>query len=131
MGKTGAITPVAFLTPVDIADTTVSRASLHNAEEIERLDLRVGDMVVVEKAGKIIPKVVRAEKHLRERELPVFQFPTRCPQCDGELVKDEGGVYIRCINPTCPAQLRQRLVYYASRPAWISMVWVKRSSISC
>ncbi len=115
VGKTGAITPVAFLTPVDIAETTVSRASLHNAEEIERLDLRVGDMVVVEKAGKIIPKVVRAEKHLRESELPVFQFPTRCPQCDGELVKDEGGVYIRCINPACPAQLRQRLVYYASR----------------
>ncbi len=115
VGKTGAITPVAFLTPVDIAETTVSRASLHNAEEIERLDLRVGDWVVVEKAGKIIPKVVRAEKHLRQTELPVFHFPTQCPQCQSDLVKDDGGVYIRCINPSCPAQLRQRLIYFASR----------------
>jgi len=115
VGKTGTITPVAYLTPVNIADTTVSRASLHNAEEIERLDVRVGDFVVVEKAGKIIPKVVRVEKHLRETDLPVFHFPTHCPVCDGDLVKDEGGVYIRCINPSCPAQLRQRLVYFASR----------------
>jgi len=115
VGKTGTITPVAHLSPINIADTTVSRASLHNAEEIERLDVRVGDYVVVEKAGKIIPKIVRVEKHRRETDLPVFAFPTHCPVCDGGLVKDEGGVYIRCINPSCPAQLRQRLVYYASR----------------
>lgn len=115
VGKTGTITPVAYLTPINIADTTVSRASLHNAEEIERLDVRVGDYVVVEKAGKIIPKVVRVEKHRRETELPVFIFPTHCPVCDGDLVKDDGGVYIRCINPACPAQLRQRLIYFASR----------------
>lgn len=115
VGKTGAITPVAHLTPVDIADTTVSRASLHNADEIERLDVRVGDTVVVEKAGKIIPKIVRVEKHERQGDLPKWEFPTRCPECDAELVRDEGGVYIRCLNPGCPAQLRQRLIYFGSR----------------
>ena len=116
VGKTGAITPVAHLTPVDIADTTVSRASLHNADEIERLDVREGDVVVVEKAGKIIPKVVRVEKHERKEELPKWTFPTQCPECDTELVRDEGGVYIRCPSPVCPAQLRQRLIYFGSRP---------------
>ncbi len=116
VGKTGAITPVAHLTPVEIADTTVSRASLHNADEIERLDVREGDVVVVEKAGKIIPKVVRVEKHERKGDLPIWRFPTQCPECRTELVRDEGGVYIRCPNPACPAQLRQRLIYFGSRP---------------
>lgn len=115
VGKTGTITPVAYLQPVEIADTTVSRASLHNADEIERLDVRIGDWVMVEKAGKIIPKVMRVEKHRRESELPKFVFPTHCPQCGSKLARDEGGVYIRCTNPACPAQLRQRLQYYASR----------------
>ncbi len=115
VGKTGTITPVAHLSPINIADTTVSRASLHNADEIERLDARVGDIVVVEKAGKIIPKVVRVEKHLRKHVLPQFQFPTHCPECDTELVRDDGGVYIRCPNPSCGAQLRQRLIYFGSR----------------
>jgi DNA ligase (NAD+) len=115
VGKTGTITPVANLTPVDIADTTVSRASLHNADEIERLDVREGDTVVVEKAGKIIPKVVRVEKHHRKGDPPKWSFPTTCPQCDTDLVRDEGGVYIRCPNPSCPAQLRQRLIYFGSR----------------
>ncbi|MCD0460020.1 NAD-dependent DNA ligase LigA [Roseiconus lacunae] len=116
VGKTGTITPVAHLKPVDIADTTVSRASLHNADEIERLDVRIGDVVVVEKAGKIIPKVVRVEKHERTKELTAFRFPERCPQCETKLVRDEGGVYIRCPNPRCPAQIKQRLVYFGSRP---------------
>ncbi|TWU07545.1 NAD-dependent DNA ligase LigA [Stieleria varia] len=116
VGKTGTVTPVAHLTPVDIAETTVSRASLHNADEIQRLDVRVGDVVVVEKAGKIIPKVVRVEKHLRKTELEPFRFPTHCPECDTPLSRDEGGVYIRCSNPSCPAQLRQRLIYFGSRP---------------
>ncbi|QDT04653.1 DNA ligase [Rubripirellula lacrimiformis] len=115
VGKTGTITPVAHLTPVDIADTTVSRASLHNADEIERLDVREGDTVIVEKAGKIIPKVVRVEKHMRQGELTKWTFPTKCPECSSELVRDEGGVYIRCPNPQCPAQLRQRLIYFGSR----------------
>jgi DNA ligase (NAD+) len=118
VGKTGAITPVANLEPVELAGTTVSRASLHNAEEIARKDIRIGDVVVVEKAGKIIPHIVRAEKQERGNPPPsVYQFPTKCPQCDTVLVKDEGGVYIRCPNFECPAQLKERLRYFASRDA--------------
>lgn len=117
VGKTGAITPVAELEPVQLAGTTVSRASLHNAEEIERKDVRVGDWVVVEKAGKIIPHVVRVELHRRSQGIEPYPFPVRCPECDADLVKDEGGVYIRCPSPECPAKLRQKLRYFASRPA--------------
>ena len=117
VGKTGAITPVADLEPVELAGTTVSRASLHNADEIGRKDVRIGDRVVVEKAGKIIPHIVRVEKHERKGSLPEFAFPTDCPECSTKLVKDEGGVYIRCPNPSCPAQVQQRLQYFASRNA--------------
>lgn len=115
IGKTGTITPVAELEPVELAGTTVSRCSLHNVDEIERKDIRVGDWVVVEKAGKIIPHIVRVEKHRREGELPVFEFPKRCPECQTELVRDAGGVYIRCPSPSCAAQWRQRLRYFATR----------------
>lgn len=117
VGKTGAITPVANLEPVELAGTIVSRASLHNADEIRRKDVREGDMVVVEKAGKIIPHIVRVEKHLREKRLPEFNFPDQCPECRTRLVKDEGGVYIRCPNTECPAQVKERIRYYASRNA--------------
>ncbi|MHC2070019.1 NAD-dependent DNA ligase LigA [Bremerella sp. T1] len=118
VGKTGAITPVAILEPVELAETTVSRASLHNAEEIERKDVRIGDVVVVEKAGKIIPHIVRTEKHEREEDLPPFPFPTHCPSCGTAVVKDEGGVYIRCPNwQGCPAQIKERIRYYATRNA--------------
>ncbi len=116
VGKTGAVTPVAHLEPVNIADTTVSRASLHNADEVARLDIRIGDQVVVEKAGKIIPKVVRVEKHARVGDLPSWEFPESCPECEAKLVRDDGGVYIRCPNPSCPAQLKQRILYFGSRP---------------
>ena len=117
VGKTGAITPVAELEPVELAGTTVSRASLHNADEIQRKDIREGDIVVVEKAGKIIPRVVRVEQHRRKQGLSKFEFPSVCPQCETELLRDQGGVYIRCPNYECPAQLRERLCYYASRTA--------------
>ena len=117
IGKTGAITPVADLQPVDLAQTVVSRASLHNADEIVRKDVRVGDVVVVEKAGKIIPHIVRVEKHERKEDLPPFAFPTACPACDTPLVKDEGGVYIRCPNAQCPAQVKERIRYFATRNA--------------
>jgi DNA ligase (NAD+) len=117
VGKTGTITPVADLEPIELAGTVVRRASLHNADEIERKDVRIGDVVVVEKAGKVIPHVVRVEKHERRGELKQFKFPARCPECDTKLVKDEGGVYIRCPNPQCPAQLRERIRYYATRNA--------------
>ncbi len=117
VGKTGAITPVAELEPVELAGTTVSRSSLHNADEIKRKDIRIGDVVVVEKAGKIIPRVVRVEKHERKTDLPEFPFPTHCPECETAVVKDEGGVYIRCPNYQCPAQLRERVRFYATRNA--------------
>ncbi|MFN3151167.1 NAD-dependent DNA ligase LigA [Bremerella sp.] len=118
VGKTGAITPVAILEPVELAETTVSRASLHNAEEIERKDVRIGDVVVVEKAGKIIPHIVRTEKHERKEALPPFPFPTECPSCGTPVVKDEGGVYIRCPNwQGCAAQIKERIRYFATRNA--------------
>ncbi|HEY1785001.1 MAG TPA: NAD-dependent DNA ligase LigA [Pirellulales bacterium] len=117
VGKTGTITPVADLEPVQLAGTTVRRASLHNADEIARKDVRVGDVVVVEKAGKVIPHIVRVEKHERKTEPPVFAFPTHCPECDTPLIKDEGGVYIRCPNPSCPAQVKERVRYFATRNA--------------
>ncbi len=115
IGKTGVITPLAELEPVELAGTTVSRCSLHNAEEILRKDIRVGDWVIVEKAGKIIPHIVRVQRHRRETELPEYEFPTVCPECGSPLVKDQGGVYIRCASRNCPAQWRQRLRYFATR----------------
>jgi DNA ligase (NAD+) len=115
VGKTGTITPVAELEPVQLAGTTVSRASLHNQDEIQRKDVRIGDWVVVEKAGKIIPHIVRVEKHRREGDPPVWVFPKTCPECDSPLHRDATGVYIRCTSKNCPAQWRQRLRYFASR----------------
>jgi len=132
VGKTGIIAPVAILEPVEIAGTTVSRASLHNAKEIERKDVRVGDRVIVEKAGKIIPYIVRVEKHARKESLEPFVYPTKCPECASPAVKDpevfhetgkrkgevkKGGKYIRCLNVYCPAQIRERIRYYVSRNA--------------
>jgi len=117
VGKGGTLTPVAELETVEIAGTRVSRVSLHNADEIARKDIRIGDHVVVEKAGKIIPHVVRVELEKRTgTELP-YLFPTECPVCRGEVGRDEGGVYIRCLNPSCPAQLKERVRYLASRKA--------------
>lgn len=117
VGKTGTLTPVADLQPVEIAGTTVSRSSLHNRDEIERLGVQIGDWVVVEKAGKIIPHVVRVEEHLRDGTEQPFVFPDVCPECETPVERDPGGVYIRCPNPNCPAQLRESLRYFASRAA--------------
>ncbi|MDX1966155.1 MAG: NAD-dependent DNA ligase LigA [Planctomycetaceae bacterium] len=117
VGKTGTLTPVAQLEPVEIAGTTVSRSSLHNRDEIERLGVRIGDWVVVEKAGKIIPHLVRVEEHRRDGTEREFEFPGNCPECGTSVERDEGGVYIRCPNPHCPAQLRESLRYFASRAA--------------
>jgi DNA ligase (NAD+) len=117
IGKTGTLTPVAHLEPVRLAGTTVSRASLHNADEMARKDIRVGDMVVVEKAGEIIPYVVRSEPGARTGAEKPFVFPSRCPVCSSPVVRDEGGVYLRCIGPACPAQLKERLRFYAHRNA--------------
>ena len=117
VGRGGTITPVADLEPVELAGTTVRRASLHNADEIARKDIRIGDVLVVEKAGKVIPHVVRVEKHLRERPLPQWEFPTACPECSTPLERDQEGVYIRCPNVDCPARCRERLKFFCSRGA--------------
>ncbi len=120
VGKTGAITPVADLEPVELAGTIVSRASLHNADEIERKDVRVGDVVVVEKAGKIIPHVVRVEVAERKSDLPRFHFPKKCPECGTAVVKDEGGVYIRCPNPSARRRSRSGFAISPAATRWTS-----------
>jgi DNA ligase (NAD+) len=117
VGKTGIVTPVAHLEPVQLAGTTVSRASLHNADEIARKDIRVGDRVLVEKAGEIIPYVVRSEPGARTGSEQVFHFPTQCPVCGAPVERAEGGAYYRCMGPGCPAQLKERLRFYAHRKA--------------
>ena len=117
IGRGGTVTPVADLAPVQLAGTTVRRASLHNADEVTRKDVRIGDVLVVEKAGKVIPHVVRVEKHLRNRKLSKWCFPEYCPECNTELVREQHGVYIRCPNNQCPAQQRERLKFFASRNA--------------
>lgn len=117
VGKTGALTPVAELQTVEIAGTKVSRANLHNADEIVRKDIRIGDSVIVEKAGKIIPHVVRVELEKRSGGEELYRFPKNCPVCRGDVGRDEGGVHIRCLNPSCPAQLKERLRFFAGRRA--------------
>ena len=117
VGKTGRVTPVAELEPVEIAGTTVSRASLHNADELARLGVRVGDRVVVEKAGKIIPHVVRVELDARTGGETPVRFPDDCPVCGHMLVREEGGVDSRCPNLACPARLRESVRFFASRAA--------------
>ncbi|MBN1570429.1 MAG: NAD-dependent DNA ligase LigA [Acidobacteria bacterium] len=117
VGKTGTLTPVAELQTVEIAGTKVSRVSLANADEIARKDIRIGDHIIVEKAGKIIPHVVRVEFEKRSGEEKEYKFPMECPVCHGDVGRDEGGVYIRCLNPSCPAQLKERLQFFASRRA--------------
>ena len=99
VGKTGKLTPVADLTPVPLAGTTVKRASLHNADEIARKDVRVGDTVVIQKAGEIIPQVVRVEVEARDGSERPFVFPTTCPSCGGPVVREPGEVDFHCTNP--------------------------------
>ncbi|MGB0347149.1 MAG: NAD-dependent DNA ligase LigA [Balneolaceae bacterium] len=117
VGRLGTITPVAELEPVLLAGTTVKRASLHNEEEIHRKDIRIGDTVLVEKAGEIIPQVVNVVNPDRAERSPKFEFPTNCPACNAELVKYEGEVAWRCINPVCPPQVRIKIEHFASRDA--------------
>lgn len=117
VGKSGKLTPVARLDPVRLAGTTVSNATLHNAQELLRKDIRVGDLVVVEKAGEIIPYVVRSEPDARDGSETPFRFPDACPVCGGRVEPDEGEVFYYCTNPACPAQLKERLRWFATRGA--------------
>jgi DNA ligase (NAD+) len=113
VGRTGALTPVAFLKPVNIGGVTVARASLHNEDEIGRLGVEIGDGVLVERSGDVIPKVVRVVRQGSERR--PFQMPKRCPVCGGEIVREEGEAASRCINTNCPARLQQSILHFAAR----------------
>jgi DNA ligase (NAD+) len=115
VGRLGTITPVAHFDAVQLSGTTVSSASLHNFDQVERLGVRVGDAILVEKAGEIIPQVVQVVHEKRPKGARRITPPKKCPSCGGETVRDEGGVYLRCINPECPAQIRERLRFFAGR----------------
>ncbi len=115
VGKLGTVTPRAVMDPVLLSGTTVQHATLHNFDQVDRLDVRIGDTVVVEKAGEIIPQVVAVVKDKRPRGAKPITRPTKCPVCTGVVEQDEGGVYLRCINPACPAQLKERLIHFAGR----------------
>jgi DNA ligase (NAD+) len=115
VGRTGVITPVAHLHPVQLAGTTVSRASLHNSDEIQRKDIRIGDIVVVEKAGEIIPQVIEVVLSRRQESSSPYLFPSHCPCCQTRLVRSEGESAWRCTNYQCTDQVKGRLEYYASR----------------
>lgn len=117
VGRTGAITPVAHLRPVQLAGTTVSRASLHNADRVAELDLHLQDTVIVRKAGEIIPEVVRVMPELRPAGAPPYHLPTHCPECGEPLVRPEGEAITRCLNNSCPAIVRGALIHWASRDA--------------
>ncbi|OZH52281.1 NAD-dependent DNA ligase LigA [Hydrocoleum sp. CS-953] len=117
VGRTGALTPVAELKPVQLAGTTVQRASLHNSDRLAELDLHIGDTVIVRKAGEIIPEVVRVLPELRPTDAKRFQMPTHCPECSQPVIKPRDEAVTRCINASCPAILRGSLAHWASRGA--------------
>ncbi|MEO7970948.1 MAG: NAD-dependent DNA ligase LigA [bacterium] len=117
VGRTGALTPVANLEPVVLAGTTVSRATLHNPDEVKRLGIRIGDWVLIEKGGDVIPKVLKVIEAKRTGTEKIFRMPRKCPVCGGEISRPEGEVVSRCIAADCPAQLEGRLLHFASRRA--------------
>lgn len=118
VGKTGAVTPVAILDPVQLAGTTVSRASLHNFDEIKRLDIRVGDTVFIKKAAEIIPKVIKVDEHSRENDAKEFEIPKECPDCKTALETREGEVNLYCPNALgCPSQMKAKIEYWVSKEA--------------
>ncbi len=116
VGRTGKLTPVAALKPVPIGGTTVTRATLHNEDEIQRLGVKIGDWVMVERGGDVIPKVVKVvEDKDHPRGHTEFHFPERCPECGGHVVRAEGEADHRCVNANCPAKLRESILYFAAR----------------
>lgn len=117
VGRTGAVTPTAVMTPVQLAGTTVGRASLHNADYLQAKDIRIGDTVTLHKAGDIIPEVGKVILDKRPADSITYELPTHCPACQQELVHVDGEVVMRCINPACPAQVKESLTHFASRNA--------------
>ncbi len=130
VGRTGVLTPVAKLAPVSLAGVTVSRATLHNEDEIRAKDLRVGCKVVVQRAGDVIPEVVRAIEDENHAALPQFPFPKECPVCGSPAVREEGEAAWRCVNLTCPAVRLQRIVYFVSKAGLdvegVGKKWIER-----
>jgi DNA ligase (NAD+) len=117
VGRTGALTPVAELAPVQLAGTTVARATLHNSDRIAELDLHIGDTAIVRKAGEIIPEVVRVLSDLRPANAVRFQMPTHCPECNSLVIKPENEAVTRCVNPICPAMVRGAIEHWVGRDA--------------
>ncbi|MDG4964338.1 NAD-dependent DNA ligase LigA [Lactococcus lactis] len=117
VGRTGVVTPTANMIPVLLAQTTVARATLHNVDYIEEKDIRIGDHVLIYKAGDIIPKVGKVLLDKRPEGLEALEIPTNCPECGSELIHFEDEVALRCVNPLCPAQIREKLIHFASRDA--------------
>ena len=117
VGRTGALTPVARLRPIFVGGVTVSNATLHNQDEVERKDVRVGDTVVIQRAGDVIPQVVSVVLELRPDDTVPYVLPRQCPVCGTEAVREDGGAVTRCPNPACPAKLRNRLLHIAARGA--------------
>ena len=117
VGRTGAVTPMAVMEPVELAGTTVQRATLHNSDRVSELDIRVGDTVIIRKAGEIIPEVVRVLTELRPSATVPYQMPSNCPECNSTLVRPENEAVTRCVNSSCPAILRGSIIHWASRNA--------------
>ncbi|MBI2607005.1 MAG: NAD-dependent DNA ligase LigA, partial [Deltaproteobacteria bacterium] len=117
VGRTGAVTPVAILKPVEVGGVIVSRVTLHNPQEIARKDVRVGDTVVVQRAGDVIPEIVKAIEEKRPRGLKPFVFPGKCPACGSRLKQDEGEAVRRCVNGDCDAQIKEGIAHFASKDA--------------
>lgn len=135
VGRTGNVTPTAVMDPVQLAGTTVSRASLHNPDYLQEKDIRIGDTVLLHKAGDIIPEISRVVLGKRPADSEEYQIPTHCPVCDSELVHLDGEVALRCVNPMCPAQIKEGLAHFASRnamnidglgPKIIEQLWNKK-----
>ena len=118
VGRTGALTPVAHLDPVNIGGAMVSRATLHNEDEINRKDIRIGDTVLVQRAGDVIPEVVKAIASKRTGEEKIFNMPSTCPACNSSVVRTEDETVLRCVNASCPAQVKQRIKHFASKGAF-------------
>lgn len=135
VGRTGNVTPTAVMDPVQLAGTTVSRASLHNPDYLQEKDIRIGDTVLLHKAGDIIPEISRVVLEKRPADSEEYQIPTHCPVCNSELVHLDGEVALRCVNPMCPAQIKEGLAHFASRnamnidglgPKIIEQLWDKK-----
>ena len=117
VGRTGAVTPLAILEPVRVTGSTVSRATLHNEDNIRDKDIRIGDWVIIQKAGDVIPEIVRPLIERRTGQETIFQMPSKCPDCDSAIVREPGEAVARCIGATCPAQLREGIIHFVSRNA--------------